>query len=134
MIYHIALPEDWQEAQVSGIYTVSTRGRTLADEGFIHASDTAEQVEAVRQFVYDDLDELLLLTIDESRLAGQGGSGGPARRRSAVPAHLRPAAGLGRGAGAAAVTLNPNRAIGAMPRPIDPAYAFRTSQRTGRSQ
>ena len=68
MIYHIALPEDWQEAQISGIYTVSTRGRTLADEGFIHASDTAEQVEAVRQFVYDDLDELLLLTIDESAL------------------------------------------------------------------
>jgi glutathione S-transferase len=66
MIYHIALPEDWQAAQASGVYTMSTRGRTLADEGFIHASDTAEQVEAVRQFVYDDLEELLLLTIDES--------------------------------------------------------------------
>ncbi len=68
MIYHIALPQDWQAAQSSGVYTVSTRGRTLAEEGFIHASDNAEQVEAVRQFVYDDLDELVLLSIDESAL------------------------------------------------------------------
>jgi uncharacterized protein (DUF952 family) len=68
MIYHIALPEDWQQAQACGVYAVSTRGRTLEDEGFIHASDTAEQVEAVRHFFYDDLPELLLLTIDESAL------------------------------------------------------------------
>jgi uncharacterized protein (DUF952 family) len=68
MIYHIALPGDWQQAQAAGVYTVSTRGRTLQGEGFIHCSDSAEQVEAVRAFVYDDLDDLLLLVIDESAL------------------------------------------------------------------
>ena len=29
---------DWEAAQKSGAYTTSTRGRTLAEEGFIHAS------------------------------------------------------------------------------------------------
>ena len=68
MIYHIALPGDWMAAQAEGAYTVSTRGRTLADEGFIHAGDTLEQVEAVRQFAYSDLEDLLLLEIDESKV------------------------------------------------------------------
>ncbi|WP_020524320.1 DUF952 domain-containing protein [Catelliglobosispora koreensis] len=68
MIYHIALPGDWMAAQAEGVYTVSTRGRSLATEGFIHASDSLEQVEAVRQFVYDDLEDLLLLEIDESKV------------------------------------------------------------------
>ena len=44
-LFHIALPEDWVAAQVAGAYTVSTRGRTLADEGYIHCS-FADQVAA----------------------------------------------------------------------------------------
>ena len=37
-IFHIATVADWDEARRQGRYTTSTRGRTLAEEGFIHAS------------------------------------------------------------------------------------------------
>ena len=37
-ILHAALPDDWARACLDGSYDVSTRGRTLVDEGFIHAS------------------------------------------------------------------------------------------------
>ena len=46
IIYHIAEAADWEQAQRDGQYTMSSRGRTLAEEGFIHAS-TAEQVPLV---------------------------------------------------------------------------------------
>ncbi|WP_155374234.1 DUF952 domain-containing protein [Catellatospora vulcania] len=68
MIYHIALPEDWAAAQHAGEYTVSTRGVTLAEEGYIHGGQDLAQVEAVRARIYADLDDLRLLVIDESRL------------------------------------------------------------------
>ena len=38
LIYHIATTADWDRAGRDGEYTTSTRGRTLAEEGFIHAS------------------------------------------------------------------------------------------------
>ncbi|MEV0457213.1 DUF952 domain-containing protein [Catellatospora methionotrophica] len=68
MIYHIALPEDWAAAQAAGEYTTSTRGVTLAEEGFIHGGQDLAQVEAVRAGFYADLDDLRLLVIDEDRL------------------------------------------------------------------
>lgn len=37
-IYHLALPADWDHAAERGRYAVSTRGLSLADEGFIHCS------------------------------------------------------------------------------------------------
>ena len=46
LIYHIAEAADWEQARRDGQYTMSTRGRTLAEEGFIHAS-TAAQVPLV---------------------------------------------------------------------------------------
>jgi uncharacterized protein (DUF952 family) len=67
-IFHLALAADWAEAQRSGAYTVSTLGRTLDEEGFIHAS-RRHQVEPVRSMFYDDPDlDLVLLEIDPSRL------------------------------------------------------------------
>ena len=33
-ILHAALPDDWSRARLDGSYDVSTRGRTLVDEGF----------------------------------------------------------------------------------------------------
>lgn len=67
-IYHLAEPEHWGQAQRTGSYTQSTRGRTLADEGFIHCS-SAEQWPVVRRSFYRDVTgPLLLLEIDESRL------------------------------------------------------------------
>ena len=68
MIYHLAGPADWEQARRDGAYTRSTRGRSLADEGFIHAS-SAEQWPVVRSRFYADVTEpLVLLHVDESRL------------------------------------------------------------------
>lgn len=67
-IYHCSLVSDWQVAQLAGEYTISSRGRTLADEGFVHAS-YAEQVPGVLQRFYADLtDPLCLLRIDPGLL------------------------------------------------------------------
>lgn len=63
-LFHIALTSDWLEAQRSGTYTVSTLGRTLAEEGFIHAA-YGDQWQGVRERFYSDVAEpLVLLRID----------------------------------------------------------------------
>ncbi|MEL6892289.1 MAG: DUF952 domain-containing protein [Actinomycetota bacterium] len=62
-IFHAALPDDWAAAFEHGEYTTSTRGASLAEVGFIHAS-TRAQVEGVANRFYGDVDELVLLTID----------------------------------------------------------------------
>jgi uncharacterized protein (DUF952 family) len=67
-IYHLAEPADWAAALGSGRYERSTRGRSLAEEGFIHAS-TAEQWPVVRRSFYADVaGPLLLLEIDPGLL------------------------------------------------------------------
>jgi uncharacterized protein (DUF952 family) len=67
-IFHIATLADWEAAQASGAYTTSTRGVTLEEEGFIHAS-RADQWEAVRAAFYADVAEpLVLLEIDTDLL------------------------------------------------------------------
>jgi uncharacterized protein (DUF952 family) len=67
-IFHLALASEWEEARRSGSYTTSTLGRTLAEEGFIHAS-RADQWPGVRERFYADVTEpLLLLVIDTARL------------------------------------------------------------------
>jgi uncharacterized protein (DUF952 family) len=62
-IYHIATAADWERAVRDGQYTMSTRGLTLAEQGFIHAA-TAEQVALVANAFYRDVPDLLLLVID----------------------------------------------------------------------
>ena len=42
MIYHIASAADWEQGKRNGEYTTSTRGRSLAEQGFIHCSDAAQ--------------------------------------------------------------------------------------------
>ena len=67
-IFHIATVADWEAAQASGSYTTSTRGVSLVDEGFIHASH-ADQWEGVRDRYYTDVAEpLVLLAIDTDLL------------------------------------------------------------------
>lgn len=67
-IFHIATVTDWTAAQASGGYTTSTIGRTLVEEGFIHAS-RADQWQGVRSRYYADVTEpLVLLVIDSERL------------------------------------------------------------------
>jgi uncharacterized protein (DUF952 family) len=67
-LFHIATLADWEETVRSGSYSTSTRGRTLAEEGFIHAS-RADQWQGVRAAFYADATEpLVLLEIDPGRL------------------------------------------------------------------
>lgn len=67
-IFHIATAADWRRTLETGTYTTSTVGRTLAEEGFIHAS-RRDQVQGVFDRYYRGLDEhLVLLAIDTARL------------------------------------------------------------------
>lgn len=67
-IFHIATVGDWESARRSGSYTTSTRGRTLAQEGYIHAS-RGDQWQAVRERWYADVTEpLVLLVVDPDLL------------------------------------------------------------------
>jgi glutathione S-transferase len=66
-IFHLALPEDWARAQAAGRYEMSTRGLSLQDVGFVHCS-TAAQLEDVANRFYRDVDALLVLRLDTSRL------------------------------------------------------------------
>jgi uncharacterized protein (DUF952 family) len=63
LVYHIATTADWELALADGEYRTSTRGKSLADEGFIHAS-TARQVAAVANAFYRGATDLLILVID----------------------------------------------------------------------
>ena len=67
-IFHIATVADWKRTLGSGTYTTSTVGRTLEEEGFIHAS-RRDQVQGVFDRYYRGIGEdLVLLTIDPGRL------------------------------------------------------------------
>ncbi|AKU16663.1 DUF952 domain-containing protein [Luteipulveratus mongoliensis] len=70
-IYHLAEPADWAAAQRSGAYRISTRGRSLEDEGFIHASDEHQWPVVRRSFYADVAGDLLLLEIDPDLLSHQ---------------------------------------------------------------
>jgi uncharacterized protein (DUF952 family) len=68
-IYHVALAGDWAAAERIGTYEVSTRGRSLDEEGFIHCA-FADQVEAVAARFYADVeDAAVVLRIDPARLS-----------------------------------------------------------------
>jgi len=69
-IYHIAYPADWTQAKADGEYRTSTRGRTLEQQGFIHAGQ-AHQVAPVANMVYSDDDELIVLVIDPGLLTSE---------------------------------------------------------------
>lgn len=67
-LFHIATAADWRRALGTGSYTTSTAGRSLEDEGFIHAS-RRDQVQGVFDRYYRSAGEhLVLLTIDPTRL------------------------------------------------------------------
>jgi uncharacterized protein (DUF952 family) len=67
-IFHIATAADWRRTLETGTYTTSTVGRSLEEEGFIHAS-RRDQVAGVFDRYYRDAGEhLVLLTIDTARL------------------------------------------------------------------
>ncbi|MFI6502931.1 DUF952 domain-containing protein [Nonomuraea typhae] len=68
MILHLAYARDWHAAGPGG-YRVSTRGRSLAEVGFIHCSRDRAQLDQVAAAFYADVaDELLVLEIDPAGL------------------------------------------------------------------
>jgi uncharacterized protein (DUF952 family) len=69
-LFHAAMPDDWATAFETGEYTMSTRGQTLAEVGFIHLS-TREQVEGTANRFYADVDQLVLLTIDPLKVPSE---------------------------------------------------------------
>lgn len=80
-ILHITERPLWEAARERGVYEMSTRGRTLQEEGFIHCS-TREQLPRVADFLYggyDGPDELVVLVVDLARV------GVPVRYESVEP-------------------------------------------------
>ncbi len=70
-LYHLALASDWQVARAAGEYRISTRGLTLEQVGFVHAS-YAHQIEATHQRFFADAGPLKLLVLDPARLEALG--------------------------------------------------------------
>ncbi|MFE1439218.1 DUF952 domain-containing protein [Streptomyces sp. NPDC058739] len=69
-ILHLTERSLWDAARERGAYEMSTRGRTLQEEGFVHCS-SREQLPKVGAFLYgsyDGPDELVVLVIDPARL------------------------------------------------------------------
>jgi len=72
VVFHIAFASDWNVAQRVGEYRVSTRGLSLDDVGFIHASTSREQTLGVASSFYGDVTEpLVLLSIDVDRVGSE---------------------------------------------------------------
>jgi glutathione S-transferase len=68
-IYHIANAADWEQATTDGTYTTSTKGRTLEEQGFIHATQSAPQTNKVANSFYKDAGEpLIVLVISTDKL------------------------------------------------------------------
>ena len=72
VILHLAVRSDWEAAKLTGDYIWSTRGVTVAHEGYTHCSFES-QWRGVRDRLYADLsdDQLVLLEIDESLLSSK---------------------------------------------------------------
>lgn len=69
-LFHIATEPDWHRARSEGVYTRSTYGRSLAEQGDIHCSAGHDQVDDVLARVYAEVsDPLLLLVVDPARLS-----------------------------------------------------------------
>ncbi len=66
-LLHITELSSWLTAVQEGEYRMSTRGVTLADQGFIHCS-LRHQLRAVAEALYGDADDLVVLVIDGARL------------------------------------------------------------------
>ncbi|MDF2443362.1 MAG: hypothetical protein JWR01_1565 [Subtercola sp.] len=71
-IFHIARAADWQAAQVHGAYVVSSSTATLAEEGFIHASTTAQLARTAGRFYRDIREPLVVLVMDDQQIIAAG--------------------------------------------------------------
>ncbi|MEO5878029.1 MAG: DUF952 domain-containing protein [Streptosporangiaceae bacterium] len=67
-IFHIAERSTWETVTPATPYTMSTVGTTLAEQGFIHACSTDDQVTGVLSRYYQGATDLVLLVIDPRHL------------------------------------------------------------------
>lgn len=67
-IFHVAELTVWEAARTAGAYAVSTRGRTLEDEGFIHAAREEQVAGVLERYWSDHPGPLVLLAIDTDLL------------------------------------------------------------------
>ncbi len=67
-IYHVATLADWQQAKVSGSYTTSTYGASLAEVGFLHAAHRAQVPGVLERFYLDVGEPILVLEIETDLL------------------------------------------------------------------
>ncbi|WP_147916610.1 DUF952 domain-containing protein [Ruania zhangjianzhongii] len=68
-LFHLADPDLWAAAVRTGRYTGSTKGRSLAEEGFVHCSFRS-QLAGVAAALYSGTPALVLLEIDPELLGG----------------------------------------------------------------
>ncbi len=71
LIYHIATRADWERARADGEYTRSSVDKTLAEEGFIHASAASQVAGTANKYYRDVPGDLVLLVIDPGRLRAE---------------------------------------------------------------
>mgnify|MGYP000482207433 CR=1 FL=1 len=66
---HLTTKHAWEDAMKDGSYSLSTKGKTLEEVGFIHGS-FADQVEEVAGFVFaGSTEELVVLHLNIGNLA-----------------------------------------------------------------
>jgi uncharacterized protein (DUF952 family) len=68
MLYHVALADEWRAAVAAGAYLRSTRGRSLAEQGYVHLATRAQLAGVLARFYADCAEPLVLLVVDEARL------------------------------------------------------------------
>ena len=69
---HLTTRQAWEDALKVGTYSLSTKGKTLEEVGFIHGS-FADQVEEVAGFVFaGSTEELVFLHLNIDKLASNG--------------------------------------------------------------
>ncbi|CAN1485628.1 Protein of unknown function DUF952 [Candidatus Nanopelagicaceae bacterium] len=69
---HLTTKRAWEDALKVGTYSLSTKGKTLEEVGFIHGS-FADQVEEVAGFVFaGSTEELVVLHLDIDMLESNG--------------------------------------------------------------
>ena len=69
---HLTTKQAWEDALKVGTYSLSTKGKTLEEVGFIHGS-FADQVEEVAGFVFaGSTEELVVLHLNIENLASRG--------------------------------------------------------------
>lgn len=72
VVYHLALRDEWADAKATadGRYRRSTLGQSLDDVGFIHCSKP-HQAPVIADLVYAGRDDVVLLTVDTSKVPSE---------------------------------------------------------------